>query len=54
VSSPKYECMEINIEELLANSIYPKGDIKLETLKFNLDTDNNFEEGYIKLFFKVS
>lgn len=54
VFSPKYECMEINVEELLADDIYPKGDIKLETLKFDLDTDNNFEEGYIKIFFKVS
>jgi len=58
VSSPKYECMEINVEELLADDIYnvdsnPEGTVKLEKLKFDLKAKNNFEEGYINLFFEI-
>lgn len=52
ISSPNYECMEINIEELLADDI-STGTIKLEKFKFDLKAKNNFEEGYIKLGFKI-
>jgi len=44
--------MEINIEELLADDI-STGTIKLEKFKFDLKAKNNFEEGYIKLGFKI-